>query len=127
MILDHDLDIVKEEKDIDDYFEARKDWVKLLEKMQDEKKETLTCYYDSEVGKRYSEIESEEENTDEEKVTPYRFQPNASSISDLQSSRSSISESSSDESSGSSASKRRKTRKSSYKKIDDELRKNTQK
>ena len=75
----------------------------------------LSCDYDSEAGKHYSEIESEEE-TVTEKTTPYK--PSTSYASDLQSSRSYTSESSSEESTNSSTIRKKKPRKSSVKKLE---------
>ena len=92
MYVEHDVNMESEDVDIYDYEEAREDWINIVAQADDEKKKKLSCDYDSEAGKRYSDIESEEE-TVTEKTTPYK--PSTSYASDLHSSRSSTSDSSS--------------------------------
>ena len=66
MGIDHDINLDTNEPNIDAYEEARYDWLDLqeeLEKTKDERLDTFPCDYDSELGKRYSDIESGEETT----------------------------------------------------------------
>ena len=73
-MLVHNLSL-EEDQDINDWMTARRGWEQELAnnaEEQDDEKKTLACDYDSELGKRYSEIDSENEDIVEEKTTPYK-------------------------------------------------------
>ena len=61
----HDIRLTKEEADFDDSSEARNMWLLQIETMEeanDEGLHKLSCDYDNELEKRYSDGESEEES-----------------------------------------------------------------
>ena len=114
MGIEHDLDLDNNEPDIDAYEEARCDWLNLqeeLERTKDERLDTLPCDYDSELGKRYSDMESEEETTNEETKTYFLKTESAIQSERQSTSKSSTSDTSSEESSSSSALMKVKSRK----------------
>ena len=103
LLFDHEIDLKKDEADLVEYENARGWWLFRIENSSEEDLKKLPCDYDSDLEKRYSDYESEEESN-----------PNLSSDQHSEktsSSNQSSSESSSEDSAGSSHKKKKRSKK----------------